>query len=190
MSTLGAYLLQKRAALEVLTARALAPGYTPSRIAAHVSAEGRSGVRRIRIRDFQFLSDSPTDFAGYDLGPSSPEIQLGVLGSCITHTFLIQAARLGVEVESLDVEVSGRIDARAGKPGHDDIPVFPHAISYRVHIASAAPDGDHEALHAAVEKACPILNLLRQPQPIEGCLVPLPRDTATAATAETAVAEP
>jgi uncharacterized OsmC-like protein len=174
MSTLGAYLAQKRAALEALTARVLAPEYEPTRITAQVSAEGRSGVRRIRIRGFQILSDSPADFAGYDLGPSSPEIQLGVLGSCLTHTFLIQASRLGVPVDSLDVEVSGRIDARAGKPGYEHVPVFPQDIVYHVHIGSAAPANELEALHAAVERACPILNLLRQPQVIQGSLIPVP----------------
>jgi len=173
MSGLHAYLAQKAEALAGFTARVLAPGYAPPRITATVTAEGRSGVRRIRIRDFQILSDSPPDFAGYDLGPSSPEIQLGVLGSCLTHSFLIQAARLGVPIDSLEVEVTGRIDARGGKPGHADIPVYPHAIAYSVHIASAAPVFELENLHQAVERTCPILNLLRAPQAIEGRLVPI-----------------
>jgi uncharacterized OsmC-like protein len=176
MSMLAAYLVQKREALDALTERVSAPGYQPSRLSAHVSAEGRSGVRRIRIRDFQVLSDSPSNFAGYDLGPSSPELQLGVLGSCLTHTFLIQAARLGVPIDSVDVEVTGRIDARAGKPGHEDTPVFPHAIAYSVHIDSSATAAELDALHAAVEQACPILNLLRAPQVIQGRVVQVPRE--------------
>jgi len=129
-----------------------------------LSAEGRSGIRRIRIRDFQTITDSPPDFAGYDLGPSSPELQLGVLGSCLTHSFLIQAALLKVPVDTLEVEVAGQIDARATHPAHKDIPVFPHDLSYVVHIASPASSDEIDKLGAAVEQNCPILNLLKKPQ--------------------------
>lgn len=44
----------------------------PHKLRARTKAEERSGVRRIRIRHHQILSDSPPDFAGYDLGPASP----------------------------------------------------------------------------------------------------------------------
>lgn len=64
-----------------------------NRFSAKVKAKGRSGVREIRIRDFQIISDSPEDYAGYSLGPSSPELQLGVLGSCLAHITLIQARK-------------------------------------------------------------------------------------------------
>jgi hypothetical protein len=92
MSTLREYLGQKRAALLARREAAKTNGQGPNTLQAKVTAEGRSGVRRIRIRDFQILSDSPPDFAGYNFGPGSPELQLGVLGSCLTHIFLIQAA--------------------------------------------------------------------------------------------------
>lgn len=176
MSTLAEYLVQKRSALVARMARADAPGYQPTRLSAHVSAEGRSGIRRIRVRDFQVLSDSPPDFAGYDLGPSSPELQLGVLGSCLTHSFLIEAARRGLTVDSVEVEVTGRIDARAGKPGHEHVPVFPHDVTYSVHIDSSASAAELQWLHAAVERTCPILNLLRAPQTIQGRIVPIPHE--------------
>ncbi len=133
-----------------------------------MTAEGRSGVRRIPIRDFQVISDSPPDFAGYSLGPGSPELQLGVLGSCLTHIFLIQAADRGVPLDSLSVEVSGEMDPRAGQPGFESVPIEPHNIAYTVHIASAADAATIAELHAAVERVCPIFNLLTNPQQIVG----------------------
>jgi hypothetical protein len=95
MSTLREYLQQKRDAILARRAKAADQPPSPHTLSARVKAEGRSGVRRIRIRDFQIISDSGPDFAGYDLGPSSPELQLGILGSCLTHIFLIQAADRG-----------------------------------------------------------------------------------------------
>lgn len=86
MSNLTEYLAQKRDALLRRKAHARSGEASPLKLQAQAHAEGRSGVRRIRIRDFQVISDSPPDFAGYDLGPSSPELLLGALSSCLTHT--------------------------------------------------------------------------------------------------------
>ncbi|GLW90520.1 OsmC family protein [Actinokineospora globicatena] len=172
MSTLRDYLAQKRriwlAKQETIST---AEPITPT---AKVTAEGRSGVRRIRIRDHQVLSDSGADYAGYDLGPSSPELQLGVLGSCVTHIFLIQAAAADVVLDSVEVEVTATIDPKAGTPGFEDVPPSPQNISYTVHIGSPATDGEIDALFEAVERACPILSLLTNPQTITGSVVRVP----------------
>lgn len=153
---------------------------------AHVTAEGRSGIRRLRIREHQVISDSPYDFAGFNLGPSSPELQLGVLGTCVTHIFEIQAALLQVPLDSVEVDVRGTIDPRGGHPGHESTPIWPHDIRYEVRVASSASDAQLEELFAAVEENCPILNLLRNPQHIVGTLV----RTTPAAPAKAAAAEP
>jgi uncharacterized OsmC-like protein len=170
MSTLREYLVQKRAALLARRAKAEASNgaATPHILKANVRAEGRSGVRRIRIRDFQIISDSGPDFAGYDLGPGSPELQLGVLGSCLTHIFLIQAADRQVPLDAVSVDVQGQIDPRAGRPGFENVPVYPHEIRYTVHIESPASPEEIAALHEAVERICPIFNLLVNPQRIVG----------------------
>lgn len=171
MSNLNEYLAQKRQAILRKREEAKTNDVGPQKLQAHVRAEGRSGVRRIRIRDFQVISDSGPDFAGYNLGPGSPELQLGVLGSCLTHIFLIQAASREVPLNSLEVEVTGQMDPRNGQPGYEHIPVYPHNISYTVHIDSPASDEELAALHQAVEESCPIFNLLINPQQINGTLV-------------------
>lgn len=168
MTTLAEYLTYKREAFRALRTRILAPGYQPTRVHARVTAEGRSGVRRIRLRDHQVLTDSPSDFVGYDLGPSAPELALGALGSCLTHSYLIQAAVQDVALDSLEVEIVGQIDQRAGEAGHEATKREPHDIAYTVHIGTSASDAAVAALHEAVERLCPILNLLRSPQAIAG----------------------
>jgi uncharacterized OsmC-like protein len=171
MNDLLDYLVAKRQAIRVRREAAKTQTLEPRTLTARATAEGRSGVRRIRIRDFQVISDSGPDFAGYNLGPSSPELQLGTLSSCITHVFLIQAADLGVPLESLEVEVTGTMDPRAGRDGFEDTPVYPHGITYDVYLSSSASSEELAALHAAVEKACPILNLLINPQKITGRVI-------------------
>lgn len=171
MGTLNEYLTEKRQAIIQRREQAKAISAGPHTLQASVRAESRSGIRRIRIRNFQIISDSGPDFAGYDLGPTSPELQLGVLGSCLTHVFLIQAAQRNVPLDSLEVEVTGQIDPRSGQPGYEHIPVYPHNIAYTVHLTSSASEEEVAALHQAVERACPILNLLINPQQISGSVV-------------------
>lgn len=171
MSTLNEYLAQKRDAVLAQRAKVETGEAGARSIQAQVTAEGRSGIRHIRIREHHVISDSPYDFAGYNLGATSPELQLGVLGSCLTHIFLIQAAAQGVPLDELAVEVSGQMDARAGRPGYEEIPIYPHNITYTVHIKSSASTAELEDLHKSVERVCPIFNLLLQPQNITGRLV-------------------
>ncbi|MGX7704980.1 OsmC family protein [Methylobacterium sp. Gmos1] len=170
MTSLSEYLVEKRAAVVAREARIEAGSLGAVPLSAQVSVEGRSGVRRIRVRDHQVVTDSPPDFAGYDLGPSSPELQLGILGSCLAHSYLIQAARLGVPLDAVNVTVSGQLDARAGRPGFEAVPVNPHDLTYTVQIVSPASREAVARLEAEVDRACPILNLLRSPQTVRGTL--------------------
>lgn len=171
MSTLNEYLGQKRQAILARRAKRKLGATEPFTLQAHVKAEGRSGIRRIRIRDHQVIMDSPYDFAGYNLGPNSPELQLGVLGSCLTHIFLIQAADKGVPLDELEIDVTGQVDVRAGTPGYEHIPVYPQNISYTVYVKSSASPETLADLHETVERVCPIFNLLIHPQTINGSLV-------------------
>lgn len=178
MSTLAEYLIQKRDALLRRKARARSGEARPLPLQAQAHAEGRSGVRRIRIRDFQIVSDSPPDFAGYDLGPSSPELLLGALSSCLTHTYLIQAADQQIALEDVSVEVHGLLDPRAGTPGHENTPIYPHVLAYTVRLTTDVTALD--ALNAAVERFCPILNLLRQGVEVRGTVERVPASRAAA----------
>ena len=169
--SLNDYLAHKRHAVLARDQRIAEGKGEAAQLQAHVVAEGRSGVRRLRIREHQVISDSPYDFAGFNLGPSSPELQLGVLGTCVTHIFEIQAAKLQVPLDHLEVKVHGRIDPRAGHPGHEDTPIWPHDIHYEVQVESTASDAQLATLFEAVERNCPILNLLRNPQTVQGRVV-------------------
>ncbi len=189
MSTLREYLGQKR---EALLARREQDGRGetgPIKLEASVTAEGRSGVRRIRIREFQILSDTGPEFAGYNFGPGSPELQVGVLGSCLTHIFLIQAADLEIPLDSLRVDVTADQDFRSGQPGFEHVPRFPHNLTYTVHVESPAPAQDIVRLHKAVEEVCPILNLLVNPQTITGT-VQLNGDVASTLVTEAVLPAP
>lgn len=169
MSGLAEYLKEKRAARLALRAKTKEAGYPRGEVTARVTAEGRSGIRRIRLGDFQIISDSALNYAGYGLGPSSAQLQLGVLGSCLTHIFLVKAAELEITLDSLEVRLRGEIDPRGAEPEFPDAIVEPHNITYEVILsAPSATTADLERLHKEAQDASLILNLLRNPQQITG----------------------
>jgi uncharacterized OsmC-like protein len=170
MGPLTAYLPEKAAALKVRKATIEADKPATKQLSAQVTAEGRSGIRRVRIRDFQVVTDAPPDLAGYNLGPSAPELLLGSLGSCLVHTLMIQAAWLDIPLDSADAVVTRNFDARTGHPAFPDFPSVLANVAYVLRVASPATDGQLSKLHELVGRFCPILNPLRGGQHVPGAL--------------------
>lgn len=170
MGTLNEFLAEKRDAVRSLRAAARA---NPQAKAFQASCRvlGRSGVREVRIRDYQVITDTPPYFAGYALGPSAPELMLGAFASCLAHTAVIIAADQGLSLDSLDVEVIGDMDPFAQTPGHEHIPIAPHNIRYRLHVASTETAERISALNLEVQRRCSLFNLIRDAQEIGGEIV-------------------
>jgi hypothetical protein len=58
------------------------------------------------------------------------------------------------------------------------VPIYPHNFQYTAHITSSASDKLINELFVRVERACPILHLLVNPQTVVGRvnhIVPAPR---------------
>lgn len=129
--------------------------------AAHVTAEGCSGARSVRIRDFRFLSDRGPDCAGFDLGPTDVEMLLGALGSGLIERFLDQASADGVNVRSITVDVTGQVTARSDVADYENKSLGGCTIDYTITVESSAAPSDVAHVHHAVERTCLLLNLLR-----------------------------
>ena len=133
-------------------------------IATRVTAESRSGVRRLRIGDHQYLSDSDRSYAGYDLGAGSWDTFAAVLASALADEFATQAARRGLAVRSIDGGLTSRPDtpevARTRRVS------YPRNLEWTAHIDTDAPDTVLAALRRDVERASPVLAAIRDPQAI------------------------
>ncbi|HTV00859.1 MAG TPA: OsmC family protein, partial [Luteitalea sp.] len=178
------FLVEKRAALQKRAA-ARDGGGASAPLQAHARVEGGTGLRHVRIGEtgYQVFHDAPREAGGFDLGPTTEEHQLGVMGTCLTHIFEIQAAQRQVVLDHLEVRVEGTLTPRRA-----DRPSRLEGVRYSVHISSPAPASEIDALRQAVEAVCPIYNLLKDPQPITGRIVrvdppPARPTTATAANA-------
>jgi uncharacterized OsmC-like protein len=162
------FLVEKRAAL---LRRQQEPTSDPSRpLRAHVRVEGGTGIRQIRTgsSNFQILHDSPRELGGFDLGPTPEEHQVGVMGTCLTHIFEIQAAQRQIVLDALEITVEGTLTPSGADPA---APPRLRDVRYTVHITSPASPQEIDGLRQAVEAVCPIYNLLKAPQTITGQIV-------------------
>lgn len=167
-SGLYAHILRKRKIITDFTARGAPRAVT--RIAAAARVQDDSGVRRISVRDYQLLSDSGPGLAGYDLGPSSPELFLGALSSCLCHVFLIQAAVHDVRLDAVASRVEASMLDGAGAFRDPAVPGYPHDITYTMDLLSAEPDATLLSLWDVVREHCPIYLLVSRAVDVTGTL--------------------
>jgi hypothetical protein len=156
--------LQRRLAALQLLEQTPSEELQPVTLSVRTTAEQRSGVRRIRIRGHQIISDSDYSFAGYSLGPGSPESTLTVIASDIADTYLSQAALKGVRIDSLGVSIVSRPDSV--RPPQRI--VHPHNLLYTVYVSSPATDEALEELRLLTEQHSPVFNLVSTKQTVTG----------------------
>lgn len=132
---------------------------------SHVA--GNTGVRPVKMGDYIIISDSAPGLAGNSLGPSSPEMLLGALASCLIHTYLLQATLLEIPLDHVEVTIYGALDMApvVGLPQKG--PIKLEGLSYKPVVTSDAPTETIERLHQAVEETCAVLNTLRAPMTVE-----------------------
>jgi len=118
---------------------------------------GRTRVRRTEglaceIEDgaWKFISDTPASAGGADEGPDPGVLIRGALGACLTMDIVTWAARFGVEVTTVEVEVESAMDARGNYGVDDSVPPGYQAVTCRIAIES--PDGE-DAVRHVVETA-------------------------------------
>lgn len=158
-SPLRDYLAAKRAAIQAQSAQQA----VPTAIHAKVTAESRSGVRRLRIGptgEFQFISDSGRNFAGYNLGAGSWDSFVGTLASTVADEYIVQAAVQGIPLDALDVVLTSIPERKSENLS------YPNNLSYVVYIDSPATDAQLQALKQAVHQNSSAIDLVTRPQQV------------------------
>jgi uncharacterized OsmC-like protein len=164
---LRSYIERKRAAmLQSAADRPNADAWRET-VRARVVADDASGVRKLRIRGWDFIGDSGPAFGGQGAGPSSPELLCGVLGTCLAHTYEIAAATLGVPLDRVEVEVTAKNNDAPLLGLASPDPDVPWDITARVSVTAKGVDtSDVERVHAFVRERCPLTKLIRTPNEV------------------------
>ncbi len=116
-------------------------------------AVGRgTAVTRVRLRDglacdvedgpWRLTAGMTEKYGGTGEGPNPGVLGRAALGTCLALGYAIWAARLGVSVEALEVEVQADYDVRGELGVADNVPPGYLAVRYLVTVESAAPEAD------------------------------------------------
>lgn len=137
-------------------------------ISADCTSDDLTGVRKLRIQDWQYVGDSGEAFGGWGLGPSSPELFCGVLSTCFCHTYLIGASWFEIKLESIHVHVEAQNNDAWFVDIDQDAPKIP--FNFRIVVDIEGPKAgakERAELSAFAEASCPILAIVKSVTEIE-----------------------
>ena len=160
------------AALAVLvhgTSEALAacPGAATvrPRVTAHLVGDTNTEVS-ITAGNHAFTIDEPAALGGEDTGASPVEHLLAALGACQVISFKVWAAKLGIEIDEVAVDLAGDIDLRGFfGVGPDVRPGF-GSIEVAVRLSGPESRETYAELVRQVEAHCPVLDNLTAGLPV------------------------
>lgn len=114
-----------------------------------------------------FKVDEPEVLGGTDLAANPVQLVLASLGACQAITYRVWAAKLGIALEGVEARVEGDLDLR-GFFGLDD-GIRPGFTRIRLFVTLRGPEPPerYEELQDAVNRHCPVLDIVANPVPIE-----------------------
>ncbi len=130
----------------------------------HLSCATRArlvdGVRcEIVEGPWKFMADLPAKAGGDDSAPTPGVLGRGALASCLTMGIAIWAARLGVPLDALEVEVQADFDARGELGVATGVPPGYSEVRYVVRVESPAPRDEVDQLLRMAERHSPYLDV-------------------------------
>ena len=131
-----------------------------------------TGVTEVIVRaaPHAFTVDEPPALGGEGSAPNPVEYALASLGSCQAITYRFWAEHLGIAIDTVTVTVEGDLDIRKFF-GFDDS-VRPGFSAVRIQVGITGPETPerYQQLAAAVDEHCPVLDLFRNPVPVDRTL--------------------
>lgn len=129
-------------------------------------ARGVGGLRcEIEEGDWRLVADMPTKLGGDASGPTPGVLGRAALASCLVIGVGTWAARLGIEVGAVEVEVETDFDAR-GELGMGQIEPGYSIARCRIGIDSPASRSEIDHLLGLVERHSPYLDVFGRAIPI------------------------
>lgn len=115
-----------------------------------------------RVRNHVFMSDEPPIRGGTDKGPSPLEYFIAGFAFCQQAIFVLYAAKLGIQIDSLEIDADGVVPGR-GQHGFGGFKAGMEEINYQIRVKSKESKESIMKLVEAVEKYCPAHNTLKDP---------------------------
>lgn len=135
-----------------------------------------NGARQLTISNkYHIVHDNPAYLGGTNIGLTSRENALGVLGTCLTHIAEGQAALLDLDIDSLHVQVEGEWDPRAGRKGFETEPIAPQNLRVTLYVTTPETFSTVQKWIEQTENVCPMYNVFKDTQTFEHRIVRVKR---------------
>ena len=153
------------------TALSSDPQQAQARFEAHHDLVGPCEVTVKVGSGHKFTVDEPEALGGSNVAANPVEYALAALGSCQAITYRVWAAQLGVKLDRVEINIDGDIDLRGFFGIDKGVRAGFNAVRIRVNLAGPEDPSRYADLAAAVDDHCPVLDLFRNPVPVERTLV-------------------
>lgn len=120
-----------------------------------------------RTTPFVLEGDEPPVLLGSNAGPNAVETVLHALSSCLAVGFIYNAAAQGIQIDALAFDLEGDLDLHNFLGVSDKTRPGYQAIRVRYRVESDAPREQIEELCAYVQRTSPVLDMLRNPVPVQ-----------------------
>jgi uncharacterized OsmC-like protein len=121
-------------------------------------------------RRFKVIADEPLELLGSNTAPNPQELLMTALNACMAVGYVAQAAGHGIELNTLEIETSGRLDLRGFLALDDVTPPGYRQLDYTVRIGGDGTAEQFREIHQAVMKTSPNFFNLAQPICLNGRL--------------------
>lgn len=119
------------------------------------------------VRNFAIAADEPGDLGGTNRGPSPMELLLTALAACITTSIVYCAAKDGIEINYIDVDVEGDLDLRGLFEVSEDVRPGFGEIRVAVWMGAELPREKVEELVNRGYSRSPVVDSLEASVPIK-----------------------
>lgn len=138
-------------------------GVTKARLAEGLYCEIEEGRWKLH-------ADMPIKAGGEEKAPTPGMLGRSALASCLVIGIAAWAARRGVAIDSLEVEVQTDFDARGELGIDDNVPPGYREVRYVIAIDSPASDSDLRGLVATAVRYSPYFDVFSRAQPMRRIL--------------------
>jgi uncharacterized OsmC-like protein len=143
-----------------------------ARVTVRVATELGAGMRCETVaRGHSTSADEPRSLGGTDTAQSPVELLLTSLATCQAVTYRLWAAELDVVLTTVAVVVEGDLDLRGFLGVAEGVPAGYEALRIRVTLDGPAGEERYRELADAVDRHCPVFDVLARPVPVARELV-------------------
>jgi uncharacterized OsmC-like protein len=135
----------------------LGTGLSKARIVDGLTCEVQEG-------NWTMKADMPVQVGGNGVGPTPGVYGRAALGSCLAIGYMMQAAKLGIQINALEVEVQADYDDGALFGTSKDVPPGYLDVRYSVTVDSEAPEADIFRMLDEADERSPYLDIFSRAQ--------------------------